>query len=444
MNPLTTIRERRLLIAFLGVALLIRLVVWYGGLYDQSRYMEPDSADYLRLSSALIVDHKFGTESEPEIFRVPGYPAFLSAVSLVSDSPVLPCLIQIIFDVGTCFLLWYLTRAFFSKSAALVAVGFQSISVVSVIYASKILSDTLFTFCLVLFLSLILKIWKTPEVSIGTAILCGIVLSVMAYLRAITLLYLYLPIIFLVYRKKLKSALIVTGLTAFLLLPWYTRNMKVASYPHFSSVGAINLYRYNACLLLAHRNGIAFNEQQGRIDAEFADLNSQRDVAVYAAQRAKKIILDDPMRYVFLHLKADINTLLPASGQLVTYFGAKIGGTNTLNKLNSEGIVAAVKHYFHGQWWLLFVLSPTVFVLGTAYLSATFGVVNQLKQWKALDPFVVLLILSMIYFLLVPGAASHPRFRVPASPFISLFAGVGSYAIYQSMMSKFNTKKSSV
>jgi hypothetical protein len=103
--------------------------------------------------------------------------------------------------------------------------------------------------------------------------------------------------------------------------------------------------------------------------------------------------------------------------------GVTEGAKGTLSVLNQHGIAAAVDHYFEGRAWLLLPLSPLVALLGLTYAGSGFGIVALVsgRRWFTL----ALLLLPLLYFLLVPGAPSNPRFRVPAMPYICLLAGLG-------------------
>ncbi len=123
-------------------------------------------------------------------------------------------------------------------------------------------------------------------------------------------------------------------------------------------------------------------------------------------------------------MKANINNFLPAGGIAASMFGIKIGGSNTLSVLHTQGMIAGINNYFHGQWWLFIFLIPTLFLLGAVYGFSVVGMLSRFTTRK-ITLFELILILSLCYFLFVPGGAAHPRFRVPAAPILSLFAGLG-------------------
>jgi 4-amino-4-deoxy-L-arabinose transferase-like glycosyltransferase len=409
----------------LALALVLRLLPWCGGLADSARFLDPDSHDYLRLAQSLVQSGTYGTPAQPEIFRAPGYPAVLAGLSVVTHQPWLVCLLQALLDVGSCALLWRLARRQWGETAATATLFFQACSVVSIVQCCRVLSETGFVFALLVFLNLLLipaDLSRRRSLLRGAA--SGLVLAVMTYLRAVAIPFTLLPVAYLLWRRRFGTALAMLGTAAVLLAPWVVRNARQTGYPHFSSVGAVNLYRYNACLLLAERNGIGFAEQQGKIDAEFARLGSQQAIANYAAKEGVKAILSCPVRYAWLHLKTVPTNLLPATGDLLRTFGVEIGGSGTLQVIRTQGLVAGVRHYFHGQWLWLLVMLPALALLGLLYLLAATGAVTRLLEHKV-TAFDVFLVVTLLYFLAVPGGAAHPRFRTPIMPILAILAGVG-------------------
>ena len=151
MPTITTIPKPVKII--LAIALALRMIVWSAALLDETRFLDPDSADYLRLAGQLIDNHQLGTDEQLEIFRAPGYPFYLAITMWVAHSFALPALIQIVLDVGLCFLVWRLANRLFAAKAAIASAMFQSVSVVSIVYSCKLLSDSVYAFMLMLFLN---------------------------------------------------------------------------------------------------------------------------------------------------------------------------------------------------------------------------------------------------------------------------------------------------
>ena len=449
-NRYNSIFITKVILLFSALSLMVCFIA------ESRDFVAPDSKDYILLADSLAAGQGYYHSGEPEIFRAPGYPFFLVPFRYFFPNTVLPViLVQILLGASSLFLLWRLAVTVFEDvRIAKIAVVFQLFSVTSLVFINKVLSETLFT-CLLLFL-LVLSEWllknlrKSQNADIGaccelsrkeyfSAFLCGLTAGSLAFIRAIFLPFFLLYLIYMLVRlldikhlsngRCLRSSQMVVFMLL-LIIPfsviiggWTVRNKKVANYAGFSSVGAINIYRYYACALMASNNHISFTEQQAVCDANLAKLSTQQERADFSLREGLAEIKKAPFKYLYLHLRSDMNTLLPAVGDLYRLFGIEIGGKGTLGVINSQGIAAGVKHYFSGNWGLFFLALPLVFILLGKYLAAGAGVVACFKPSFNLTLCFYLAVI--IYFVAVPGAVSHPRFRVPVEPLLSLFAAAG-------------------
>ena len=311
---------------------------------------------------------------------------------------------------------------------------------IAIVFNLKILSETIFTFSLLLGLLLIEILINSAKSStlrrrFGLAIFAGCAIAACCLCRAIILPLIPLLCGYIWWRcKKYQPALLFAIPIMLVFLGWSTRNYITAEFAGYSTVSSINLYRYNGCALLAKQNNTTFTIQQQKCDKELDKYPLQSAKAKFAKAQGLKVILNAPFSYAIIHLKADLNNLLPASGELFNIAGAELGGNGTLAIINSEGIISGVKHYFKGKWWLIFIAAPMIILLGLIYLFtliATFKITTKQPEQR---PVILLYIIIIAWFLLVPGPASHPRFRVPISPLLALLAASGavtSYHIYK-------------
>ncbi|MFP4027796.1 MAG: glycosyltransferase family 39 protein [Candidatus Brocadiia bacterium] len=428
--------------AILLMALTVRLLVWTGGVGNPGLFFSPDSADYVRLGENLLETGRYGTEQQPEIFRVPGYPLFLSLTFAISKNPAFVCLLQVVMGVAVCALVWRLAHRLFGRKYAIPAAAFQSVSVVSIVYSCRVLSETLFTLVFLAQLNLLYDIYdsRMSGENAAPATMGGILMGALAYLRAIILPIAFLPVLLLCTRKQWRTAAIFAAATLLTILPWYLRNATRADYLHFSSVGAINLYRYNAAALISRRKKETFGKVQEGIDRELALRETQAQTARYAMRKGRKVILQYPIQYAWLHLKTVPTNLLPAAGDLFRAWGVEIGGSGTLHVLRTRGLLAAIRNYFGGKWGWLVLALPLIILLGVSYVLGLTGAIAGLIR-ESDRIFIVFLGLLLFYFLVLPGAAAHPRFRVPVAPLISVFAGYGMWCMIEKIRRKRQTDK---
>ena len=406
------------------VVVAFRLAVYAGVMLDPGRAMTPDSGDYIHLASTISRYGAFGEPAAPESFRVPGYPAFLAGLHELSESPRFISLAQVILSLATCVLVWNLARRLMGRKSGYVALLVQGFSIVSAVYACRILSEALFVFIFALFLNLFLLTPDTPSGFRDWAriIGAGVVLAAAAYVRAVALPIGIICVAFWVIQGRPSQAIAFGMVWALLLAPWYIRNaVRTGEPPHFSTVSAYNMYRYNACMLLARENDLTFAQQQALIDEELSHRESQAAGARYAAWEAWKVISERPFLYVGMHMATVPVNLLPAGGELLQTYGVEIGRSGTLGVARDAGVMAAVKYYFEGKWGWLAVLLPVIVLLAVIYGFALVGMLHGLRI-RYLRAGVIFLGLLTVYFMLAPGGASHPRFRMPAMPLLAILA----------------------
>ncbi len=170
-NRQSTIGNWLLVVLALAAALRLALLVcaWNAPVADAwpaalehaappTGVVTPDSKGYV----ALAVDlHRgqFGSAAR-EIFRTPGYPAFL-LVSFVAGEHwwQAALLLQIAIDVLLVYLTYRLALALFGRNAALLAAIFQATSAIATASSMRILSDGLFAMLLTLAILLFVRFW---------------------------------------------------------------------------------------------------------------------------------------------------------------------------------------------------------------------------------------------------------------------------------------------
>lgn len=189
-------RKARFFLTWILAALALRLLlVWrFPAVVDDSRLYADIAKNWLQHgiygvtnSGALV----------PTLSRLPGYPAFLAAIFAVfgSDNFRAVLLLQVLVDLGTCFLIADIARRLFSERAAQAAFLLAALCPFLANYAAAALTETLEIFFTALALDLVLRAlglgedkpprslnWIACGLSIGAAILLrpdgGILLAV--------------------------------------------------------------------------------------------------------------------------------------------------------------------------------------------------------------------------------------------------------------------------
>jgi hypothetical protein len=142
-----------LLAGLAGLGLRLFFVLLFSGVVDDSRLYADIAKNWLQHGIYGVTD---SGQIVPTLSRLPGYPAFLAAISAIFGAdnfrPVL--LVQVLFDLGTCFLIADLARRLLSARAAKAAFLLAAICPFLANYAAAALTETLEIFFTALALDL--------------------------------------------------------------------------------------------------------------------------------------------------------------------------------------------------------------------------------------------------------------------------------------------------
>jgi 4-amino-4-deoxy-L-arabinose transferase-like glycosyltransferase len=240
-------KDARFFLAGTLVAVALRLVfvLHFPGIVDDSRLYADIAMNWLQYGVYGITN---SGHVVPTLSRLPGYPAFLAAVFAVfgwsNFRAVL--LIQVLFDLGSCFLVADLARRLFDEPAAKAAFMLSAVCPFLANYSAAALTETLEIFFTVLALDLACSGFTSfsPQAnSKSTAVWIGCGLSVAAcillrpdggILLAAVAGFLFLLFLKAILGQKsetlrllpiLRSAIILVVSALAPLVPWTLRNL---------------------------------------------------------------------------------------------------------------------------------------------------------------------------------------------------------------------------
>jgi hypothetical protein len=371
--------SKRPLWIILYAALLLRAGLLVSGWHDPQRFFTSDSGDYDFLAMSLVECGEFSRMpgGPEELFRTPGYPLFLACIYAGSNFSVHAVLIvQILLDVGLCYLVYLLGVRLCSRRVGLWAAALQAISTVAIISS------------------------------------VGVIVLLVLLLRS----------------RAVRRAGVFAVVFAAAVGPWILRNYIVADYPGFSTLSGECMFKFQGPYVLARVEGISVESARSRLEAELSEYKSAEDLT-RGRMEAKRALLgfgvlrDHPWTFLGMHLRGSLMVWSPGEAELPALLGDKAGEKGTIEILSQRGLAAAVRHYLHGRMWILWILVPFMLVLLARYAFSAVGVVRYVR-WR-MGPSGWLLMLTVLLFAILPGVFGHPRFRVPITPFLNLAAGVG-------------------
>jgi 4-amino-4-deoxy-L-arabinose transferase-like glycosyltransferase len=426
------------------IALLLRGVLFVVVSTHPERLYHRDTGSYVRPALNLLAGRGFSQQETPpfapDVRRTPVYPLFVALLyGVFGQHSLLVAGGQVLLSALTAGLAGLLGARLLPQQEAHLGGLLLALSLGAIVYSLYILTETLFT-ALLLGMSYALVAYREKRRKrwlIGAGLLAGMAMLC----RPIALFW---PLVAAslagfvhrgCWREILQTVLLFLGIAALVVAPWMLRNHRLTGSLTLSTISSHNLLRYNAATLEADLRGVG----QAQVRAEMAEQLEQElarqggagderlRVRLYK-EWSRKIVMAHPWRYLCVHLRNDLNSLLPNVTEFLELLGVTQGGKGTLSVLNQHGLWAAVRHYFGGQVWLLGLLLPLVGLLGLTYLGALVGLIVLVQRRAGFSLAVHLL--PIAYFLLIPGAPSHPRFRVPVMPYVCLLAGTGLVAVW--------------
>jgi len=143
-------------VSLTGLILRLFLVFRFPAVVDDSRLYADIAKNWLSHGIYGITNSGVVT---PTLSRLPGYPAFLAAIFAIfgSDNFRAVLLVQVLFDLATCFLVADMARRLFSARAAKAAFLFAAVCPFMANYAAAALTETLEIFFTALAFDLVFR-----------------------------------------------------------------------------------------------------------------------------------------------------------------------------------------------------------------------------------------------------------------------------------------------
>ena len=366
-------------------------------------YYFPDSFTYLGPARMLLTGHGFVTEpGMAETLRTPGYPLFLIPFLVFTQSAVPVVIVQHLMNVVLTAAIWLFTlRRTGSGVAAFLSGLFFAVDPVTIHYANKVLSETLFT--AMLFAAFVLALQRKHLLALG------LLLGALTLTRPVAIAYFVVVAI----AMQLRGRALVHFLIVALILPlaWAERNEEETGVFTVSSIGASNLMMHRAAGALAMERGGDFDQalafEQNRLQAEItplilagegADTLGEVPHAVrgrYWGAFARRILLH--------HLRGF--ALVTLRGIRVNLFDSDWDSMGEVSELEDATV----------EPWITYGNAAMVILafLGVALL------------WRSDRTLALLLGLTIVYFIVTSaGGESEGRFRVPVVPYLAIGAAV--------------------
>ena len=392
-------------------ALCLYLAVWFLMSFDENAFLQIDSADYRFLGKAIFNDFNF-----PSSFRTPVFPVFQGFwESFLGLSVSHYILVQILLAVSNIYLLGRLVSFFVGPKWQLAAMFVMSLDLITIQVANYVLSETLFSFLLLLSLNLLQLINVSSKNRYGLAIVCGLTFGLFSLCRPVGqfIPFILIPWVIL-YRQEdhsIKSRCVVSAIIVIISLScvhaWKFNNLINKGHYFTSITTSFNMYNYRAAWNVAYRDGRTFEDVKDEFHANRSDfkrqnpLLSEYEIGRHFTKEGFHIILSTPKETFFQAVR----------GLIFLYGGIYNGSLERVFQDHQARIAAQ-------GYSLLYSL------------LLYFGVLLSLFYWKHFNAqqrsLFALSGLVIFYFTFFSiGVESYARLRAPFMPYLVLLSVLG-------------------
>jgi len=444
------------LIPILTFAFVLRLglpiLAWILNPQDPNIFHAADTDSYIRPAVELATTGKFNGyyDGLPELFRTPGYPLVLVPSVWLGNIEAVTIPLQALLSCLTGYYIYCTGLLLFKQERiALFCLGIYALEPLSILFVSKILTETLFSTVFSIFFYYFLKYVETKK--FRDLFIAAITLVASAYVRPISY---YLPVLislgmvfWVVWQESDKKRLLLHTVGFFLvsislLGVWNLRNQMVIGYSGFSGVNGVNLYYWTAPAIEANKTGKNFDAIQNEMEVQdpkimcfnqslYGPKMSPDQITCNKSQVFKdmekegaQVIRDNFPRYTLMHIDGILRTLLgPAVSDYQSLFGKPIDFPSRTGTTFQDGIFLHLQNMVTkapellSMYLLLGILSVSFIVLTIVGLAGRLPI-------GGLQLFTVLSVGA--YFVVVGGGSvGQGRYRHPLMPIICVVAGYG-------------------
>jgi 4-amino-4-deoxy-L-arabinose transferase-like glycosyltransferase len=392
---------------------------------------EHDSTSYANLAQSLLSGHFAEPGQAYEYFHTPGYPAFVAAIYAVTHSYFAVTFIQILLVFATALLTYVLGTRILSPKVGMWASILFLLNPLTPVHAMYIVTDTLYTFLLILGFTLIVTKFTTKP--LVTTLAVAALFAVAVYVRAVGFIafpIFILPLLALQYpwKKKIGYAALMLGIIALALVPWMYRNYTHSGVFSFTSLVAFNMSFYSIPHFWSETQHIPLDQAILKVEKESGvprGLNAQGypmnwyDLASSPKLEAfvKNAVLREPFKYIAWHLYY-------STAFFVAPAIAPQHLTKNIKGLLLKGQVKEAASALLEPWW--YAAERASLVLG--FMLLVLGI------WRLRRNLLVwAFVLVILYVAALGGPSTAARYRLPVEPLLAVLmvAGLESLILWK-------------
>jgi 4-amino-4-deoxy-L-arabinose transferase-like glycosyltransferase len=397
--------NRKLLIGILLCGLILRMcaVMWF----DPPAFS--DDKDYKEIARNVAEGKGYLFEGKPTAYRTPGYPLFIAGMYTLfgySEYPVR--ILQVFLDLGSCFLLFLLGKKFFSERVGLLATGILALFPAQILYACQFMTETSFTFLLLLIVWLVASDESTRTTQ--HTIVIGVFIGLAILIRSTAAL---LPLIILLVQWKLGYSLrknllglgFITTTALIVISPWLVHNYATFHRISITSNTGVNFW-------IGNHSGAGGSYSFPKNDNPLEGIGDDYERSDLGMKLGKEFITAHPGEYSMLLAK-----------KFAHFWSADYWLMMTFHPFpDAKDYPNAATLFSKMNPWLLWSIHlPFILIL----LAGTFGLVC----YAARENKIIFILRSVILYWLAVHLAFYAgaRYRFPIVPFFILAAAYAWY-----------------
>jgi 4-amino-4-deoxy-L-arabinose transferase-like glycosyltransferase len=417
--------------------------------------LNSDSEGYLQIAENLNEYGSFSESPEPPLipnsFRTPLYSTFIAGILALGAGKIGVIIIQIILASLTSVLIYMLGIKFLSYKVALLAAILFAIEPYSIFISGIMLTETLFTFLLVLSIYLFTKNsnFKNELLLKGGA---GIVLGLTTLTRPLTIFLIPLGFLIIILMKWRKFRIQLTVLLAIVflsgslltLVPWMIRNNNTFGTYELSSNGPHNALFWNISAHQALNTGESQDKIVKDYEVQISDTASREDLKSFEwTPKIKEIVVsymkENLLSYSKFHLVKTVPFFVSDGFREIGSFlqikpeKPLPNFTNAFLKGDINELVNGIRQ--GGMFTVIFLSGVILWSLVSLLMLV--GTIAGLRKGVATAWFIFISASLIIYLAVISAPLSPGRMRVVAEPFIFLLTALGIQTIYNWWRTRF-------
>lgn len=402
----------------------------------------PDTELYVRGAEQLWRHGEFTIDGDAEILRTPGYSVMLIPGVVLGQVEWVAILLQTALCCVSVFLVYRIGFELTGREdCGLWAAALYAVNPLSVLYCTKILTETLFATATLVVVEGLIRYVREPR---WTSIcIVGVVLSASVYVRPIAY-FLPLLVLALLIAAAIRSgdrgvrfghAAALAVIVIACVGAWQWRNARLTGYANFSAISDEDVYFQHAAAVVAAQQGITLPASQSQLEAahearypELRFRGTGRPVAErYPILRREgiRVVLGAPMTYAIIHAKGTVRTLLgTGTTQWFRLFGrSSVDRVTLVDSANEGTLLAPMMRLYRRHPWSFAINAALAIWLAAQWLFAGWALLSkrQILMW----PTLVVVGVIGYHVALGGGPVGEHRFRHPVMSLICVLAACG-------------------